>query len=183
MADPTAPDAPPAFTGYPLNIVKLNAYAFESAEMMQLPPMCQVMYVHSLCWCRKYGTYTFHLASVSTGQTLAAASRRAARVVSVGIWKQRERHVFDLAPSDLFVPWLTRTDSVVAAEHRRRRAHVSHHHRAELLERDGHQCNACPATDDLTIDHIIPITKGGTDDLDNLRILCRRCNSSKKDRV
>jgi CRISPR/Cas system Type II protein with McrA/HNH and RuvC-like nuclease domain len=32
---------------------------------------------------------------------------------------------------------------------------------------------------DLTIDHIIPLSRGGTDDDDNRVPACRRCNSSK----
>ncbi len=36
--------------------------------------------------------------------------------------------------------------------------------------------------EDLTIDHIAPLSKGGTDDLDNLRFLCRSHNSKKGDR-
>lgn len=31
------------------------------------------------------------------------------------------------------------------------------------------------------VDHILPITKGGSDSLGNLRASCRPCNSSKKD--
>ena len=33
------------------------------------------------------------------------------------------------------------------------------------------------------LDHIVPISRGGSDDLSNLQVLCRRCNSSKKDRI
>lgn len=33
----------------------------------------------------------------------------------------------------------------------------------------------------LTIDHIVPKSKGGTNDEANLRVLCNRCNSGKKD--
>lgn len=32
-----------------------------------------------------------------------------------------------------------------------------------------------------TIDHIIPVAKGGTNEELNLRVICNRCNSSKKD--
>lgn len=177
-------DDTPCFTGYPLGMVKLNAYAFESIEMMSVPALAQMAYIHSLCWCRKHGTYTFHLAAVAPAMSLSSTSRHARRLVDVGLWTPRDvAHVFDLAPNDMFIPWPTRKDSVVDAEHRRRRAHTSYHRRAELLERDGHRCQECAATNDLTIDHIMPITKGGTDELDNLRILCRPCNSRKKDRV
>ena len=34
----------------------------------------------------------------------------------------------------------------------------------------------------LTIDHIIPRSKGGTDHLENLQLLCAACNSIKRDR-
>ncbi|WP_228721653.1 HNH endonuclease [Thermoleptolyngbya sichuanensis] len=45
------------------------------------------------------------------------------------------------------------------------------------------QCNHCgagPHQAKLTIDHIIPLAQGGVNDLSNLQVLCRRCNSSKQ---
>ncbi|MCX4400643.1 HNH endonuclease [Streptomyces sp. NBC_01764] len=41
-------------------------------------------------------------------------------------------------------------------------------------------CNARPAT---TADHIIPLSKGGTNDIENLRPACGRCNSSRGNRT
>lgn len=55
--------------------------------------------------------------------------------------------------------------------------------RQEVLKRDGYRCLECGATEDLSIDHRIPRSKGGTHDLDNLRTLCRRCNSAKNNRL
>ena len=40
---------------------------------------------------------------------------------------------------------------------------------------------ACNETRDLTIDHVVPLSRGGTDDLANLQFLCRGHNSSKSD--
>lgn len=49
----------------------------------------------------------------------------------------------------------------------------------KIIERDGYHCINCGATKNLSVDHIVPISKGGSDDLDNLQMLCRSCNSSK----
>lgn len=48
-----------------------------------------------------------------------------------------------------------------------------------LIERDGHQCKTCSSIQNITIDHITPLSKGGSDELENLQLLCRSCNSRK----
>jgi hypothetical protein len=48
-----------------------------------------------------------------------------------------------------------------------------------LAERDGYACQKCGTTKDLHIDHIVPVARGGTNDLSNLQFLCRSCNSAK----
>lgn len=40
-------------------------------------------------------------------------------------------------------------------------------------------CQICGVTDDLTFDHIVPRSWGGSNDLDNLCILCKKCNNEK----
>jgi hypothetical protein len=59
---------------------------------------------------------------------------------------------------------------------------VSEADRQRIFDRDGRACVECGATDRLSLDHIVPRSKGGTDDDDNLRTLCVRCNSSKSNR-
>lgn len=55
--------------------------------------------------------------------------------------------------------------------------------RQSVFDRDGWACVECSATDDLTLDHIFPWSLGGPDTVDNLRVLCRPCNSRKGAKV
>jgi len=45
--------------------------------------------------------------------------------------------------------------------------------------RDGGRCVYCGDASNLEFDHVIPYSKGGADSVENLQILCRRCNRSK----
>lgn len=52
-----------------------------------------------------------------------------------------------------------------------------------LLYKYHGKCCACGATGVLEPDHIIPVSKGGTNDIDNRQPLCRSCNAKKRDRI
>jgi len=50
----------------------------------------------------------------------------------------------------------------------------------DLCDRYGNKCLACGAAGvKLSVDHVIPISKGGSNSNDNLQPLCISCNSSK----
>lgn len=61
------------------------------------------------------------------------------------------------------------------------RAKVSNELRQETFERDGYTCVICGSTEkeSLEIDHIMPISKGGKTEPDNLQTLCHDCNIRK----
>ena len=63
------------------------------------------------------------------------------------------------------------------------RAKVSNKLRFAVYERDGYRCCKCKNDNDLEIDHIFPISKGGKTTFDNLQTLCRSCNKEKSNIV
>ena len=48
-----------------------------------------------------------------------------------------------------------------------------------ILQRDGFKCILCGGKHELEIDYKIPISAGGTNELDNLQSLCWYCNHGK----
>ncbi len=68
------------------------------------------------------------------------------------------------------------TDSPEIEEPKWASRYVSSETRERVLDRFGRQCAMCHSPDDLEIDHVLPISKGGTSDEANLRALCRPCN-------
>lgn len=55
--------------------------------------------------------------------------------------------------------------------------------RQRILKRDNHSCVYCGSKRDLTIDHLIPKSKGGKNTWDNLVTCCISCNSKKGDKM
>ncbi len=51
--------------------------------------------------------------------------------------------------------------------------------REEVLKKYGGKCVICGSTKHLQIDHIVPAIDNGSNALDNLQVLCRKCNASK----
>lgn len=55
-------------------------------------------------------------------------------------------------------------------------------YRYTLYRKQERECNGCKKIfvfRDMTLDHILPRSRGGTDDPENLQLLCTPCNSSK----
>ena len=69
-----------------------------------------------------------------------------------------------------------------------RRRKISDTTRYAVLERAGFKCQCCgskPLKNNdvvLHIDHVIPHSLGGSDSIDNLQVLCDKCNLSKQNR-
>jgi len=63
-----------------------------------------------------------------------------------------------------------------------KRRRLSFDELTKVISKRGGMCDECGADKNLSVDHIRPLSKGGTNELNNLRVLCRRCNSRKKDK-
>jgi len=52
-----------------------------------------------------------------------------------------------------------------------------------VWQRDQAKCVQCGADTYLEFDHIIPFSKGGASTVNNVQLLCRKCNLAKSDRI
>ena len=53
----------------------------------------------------------------------------------------------------------------------------------EVWQRDGGKCVECGTKEKLCFDHIVPFSRGGSNTMRNLQLLCERCNLSKGNRI
>jgi len=56
-------------------------------------------------------------------------------------------------------------------------------HKEFIMSRDNSRCVYCNSEKNLCLDHILPISKGGNDDKENLAVACKECNSGKAGRT
>ena len=79
-----------------------------------------------------------------------------------------------------FIEW---NEIILEVEEKPQRKPIKPSLRFEILKRDDYRCQMCGVTAKdgatLEIDHIHPVSKGGTNDPDNLQVLCRDCNAGK----
>lgn len=85
------------------------------------------------------------------------------------------------SPSTVFkVPSVIRLRRFVKRPPRQRIAF----NRKNVFRRDDHRCQYCGVhSHDLTLDHVVPRSKGGPTSWENVTSCCRRCNARKRDRT
>jgi len=53
----------------------------------------------------------------------------------------------------------------------------------EVWRRDGGKCVRCSSRENLEFDHVIPVSKGGSNTVRNIELLCEACNRKKHDSI
>jgi hypothetical protein len=76
-----------------------------------------------------------------------------------------------------------RTASTPVADTLSERRRIPKEVRSAVWIRDSGLCVECGADDYLEFDHVIPVSKGGSNTEQNIQLLCRRCNNTKRDRI
>ena len=64
-------------------------------------------------------------------------------------------------------------------EESKTRVPIPEHVRIQVWRRDGGKCAKCGSREKLEYDHIIPVSKGGSNTARNIELLCESCNRSK----
>ncbi|HET8569104.1 MAG TPA: HNH endonuclease [Candidatus Limnocylindria bacterium] len=109
--------------------------------------------------------------------------------------RERSRHEYRADPrkvNDYQKAWRAAHPELARAYvrlsiHRRRSQIAGEHITAKqlfaLFEAHGNRCFYCGTTGRMTVDHRVPLSRGGTNSLENLVPACRSCNSMKHDRT
>ncbi len=85
------------------------------------------------------------------------------------------------SPSQLFpVPSVIRLKKFVKRPYRQRVAF----NRKNVFRRDDHSCQYCGVkASELTLDHVLPRSRGGSTSWENVVACCHKCNARKRDRL
>lgn len=172
----------PAFKKYCSD--RCNGNAWAAREAAKRPPKAERVCHHCGCSYRPRAHNQIHCSS----ECVAAARRSENRRIQ---WPDRVclRCGNSFAPSH----WRAKYCSEKCRQRTRdrQRAHRWRIKRTAIFERDGWTCQIChepvdgslcyPHHHAATIDHIVPVSRGGTDDPANLQTAHMVCNSSKGD--
>jgi 5-methylcytosine-specific restriction endonuclease McrA len=105
----------------------------------------------------------------STKRAVVLLLKGRAELVEAGL------HEFRSARTTLRQPVVIRLTSFVKVPRGERRR-LS---RRAVLARDGYRCQYCGSTRHLTLDHVVPRSKGGTTSWENIVTSCAPCNVRK----
>lgn len=133
---------------------RLRGSTIEDDDYLAMPLEQQAVYINLLCLaCKERPRGSFQVKDLD----------RLARRVANG-----RRDVLEATLAYCTSEWQTRTGETTIDK---------------LGRRDGSRCAYCGATQDLTLDHVVPRVRGGGHEPANLVPACRSCNAKKGGRT
>ena len=176
--------------------VKLDDGFCDHPKVALLPLKARWTHLHGLCYCNRF--LTDGLVPVEIAHRWEGAGA-CVTLVNKGVWKRHDNLHYEILgylewnPSKDEVEW-RRTVAAQTKEYDKRRKALTRN--PELVraikERDQGQCRYCgvfvnwrdrKGPQGGSYDHVIPITKGGSDEFDNIVVACRDCNGKKGSRT
>lgn len=100
------------------------------------------------------------------------------RLLTAGIINEK-RYYAEISKVETFLNNGIAHDAYLIKNARRIASMHAKKSRKEVYKLYGYACLSCGATENMTIDHVIPISKGGINDISNYQPLCFSCNSKK----
>jgi hypothetical protein len=94
-------------------------------------------------------------------------------------------YVNDSEKLEIIIEALIRRTNYLLAERldKAQTRHIPDDVKIKVWHRDGGKCVKCGAAEYLEYDHIIPFSRGGASTENNVQLLCRKCNLSKRDEL
>ena len=81
------------------------------------------------------------------------------------------------------IAWIIKAFSSKPAVVQPQTRHIPQSVKIAVSARDGARCRYCHTPYNLQYDHIIPYSKGGSNEMSNIQLLCGNCNRRKSDRM
>lgn len=111
------------------------------------------------------------------------AARNAAELEEIDL--RVRKHVYD-ADAELLALRSAVSNLEAASQFQRsgpRRDPIPEDVKLVVWARDGGACIRCGSKESLHFDHVIPVSKGGSNEAVNVQILCQTCNLKKSDKI
>lgn len=159
-------------------------YVKEEGAFAQLPLFARALAVEPLKICDDQGR--IHLGGKEPGEAIAftlGATQGDRRLLRIHIRLLPQEGYLTKSNGCLIVADFTRCLPDSAEQLASLRTEAIRRYRDFVLERDGGRCRYCGATEILTLDHVVPLSRVGANDPGNLAAACRPCNSSKGARI
>lgn len=91
--------------------------------------------------------------------------------------KKRAKDIREAAMKELV------EEGFIDSDYTKRREPIPQNVQDAVWNRDGGHCVKCGSQENLEFDHIIPFSKGGSNSIRNLQLLCKKCNLEKSNKI